>query len=1083
MGGSEVEAGSDAYVRANGSKWTLGSASVERTVSLNDGKFLLESFKNKLNGKELKPAGTISSEIAFSVNSASNRITGASSGWKLVSSKETVLKQGEHQLDITLQRDSVQVTKSYVIYPKSSVIREWVNIKNAGKGPVTIIDPGFLNFAAKTAAPASLDFHWMTGGECKPQAWNLKTEKLAVDSVRKFDSYEPMAADSEPQFAGNGVNARILLNDKQVWPESGWTHVANSKTRIPFDIDLDIKAGDTIVYVVNAGGGREFDTTEFNPSIAYADGSNYTASDGFSEVQGKNGWHYGFISNDKFEEMVFDGNAGKWRREGSDDTPWIASQSQHPDSSGVDVARKWTATKSGNVHITGDICNVGNEPVSETGAFGFCGFRMGSSSYAPWTALQNTDTGDGLFIGWDYFGRWKSSYAMSRDGAVNVEMAVANYKKTLQPGQSITTPKAFVGLFTADLDNAGNECLDWQYRYMWQYTRDEWFPAVRMLGYWFKGTPLWMEPGLSWADGNPDEASLVRKVFRMADLMRYCGGDVYHRDWGWWHKAGDWDGPDWNITRKYLSKSDMKQLIYAFMYTVSSKSKVATEHPDWCWNGFMNCETLDMSQPPVVNFIKNQLDEFVQKWGTFEWRNDSIPMNPRGDDDTPQLGQDQGLRDIIRSFVEKHPDCSFQAVNCGGNGASYEYASLSSTIQFSDGAPGRLNYYGSLLFPPDKTSDIPEATTPDGYDKATYRGKLSNNLMVHGDSSDPQKLEGVRELIDIYHYLHSQQVVGRWVKVYRPIVTGDDPVMYFQRLSGDRLRSILIPKHTAPSAVTIKPKGLLPKKTYFVSFQESSETAKRTGDDLMKNGIRLEKMLPGELIYLNLPMHPGNKLDKEPPTAPSSVKKNVGENMGYPGVEVTWKPAKDNGWLSYYEIIRDGIKIDKVAKGCYYFDHSAGADVAAAYEIKAVDGAGNASASAEAKGAASARAKVYDDAAGSGIVYSDGWTTMKDQFLAHAGTLTRTDVKGATAELDFEGRKVLLFVKMGADCGKVSVSVDGSAPEIVDTYSADDLWGMCVWQKELASGGQHSLKIEVLGEHSERSSGNTAIIDGIRVEP
>ena len=41
----------------------------------------------------------------------------------------------------------------------------------------------------------------------------------------------------------------------------------------------------------------------------------------------------------------------------------------------------------------------------------------------------------------------------------------------------------------------------------------------------------------------------------------------------------------------------------------------------------------------------------------------------------------------------------------------------------------------------------------------------------------------------------------------------------------------------------------------------------------MQSGIRLKKMAPGELIYLNLPLHPGSKLDKEPPTAPGNVQK------------------------------------------------------------------------------------------------------------------------------------------------------------------------------------------------------------------
>ena len=33
-------------------------------------------------------------------------------------------------------------------------------------------------------------------------------------------------------------------------------------------------------------------------------------------------------------------------------------------------------------------------------------------------------------------------------------------------------------------------------------------------------------------------------------------------------------------------------------------------------------------------------------------------------------------------------------------------------------------------------------------------------------------------------------------------VTGDDPILYFQRLSGDARRGLLIPKRVAPGQIT-----------------------------------------------------------------------------------------------------------------------------------------------------------------------------------------------------------------------------------------------------------------------------------------
>ncbi|MCE5199036.1 hypothetical protein LLG39_08675 [bacterium] len=1060
----------DAYINRSDNTWVIGSASVERAIALKDGKFILQRYMNKSAGLEMLPKNATDGEFSVALEDGGERVSGDDGGWKLIGSKETKLKQGELQLDITLQRGSLQVTKSYVVYPQSSVIREWVAYKNAGTEPLKIIEPSFLTLTAKTGALDSYDLRWMTGGENQPDSWLLQTEKLDNAKPRVFDSYTPFL-EGKGNAPGDGVNVKILQNDRQIWPESGWGYLKDSNDTKKYDVSVDVKAGDKLVFLVNMNQNFGWDTTAFDPTLAYDDGEIHTASKEFSGKQGENGWQYQYIEDGKFIDLAYYPKHKQWRKAKDNDTgtPFVSPDSQHPDS-GQDVVRVWTAPKDGHIHITGSVCNTGN------GMGGGYGSRMGSSSYAPWVSLYSNDSKNGLFIGWDFLGHWVSSYKADGNGTVSVSYVVAGHKQVLKPGESVTTPKAFTGLYSDDLDNAGNELLDWQYRYLWDYTRDGWFPAIRMLGYWMKGTG-WGKPGVSWTGGDPDWDSTFRKVFRVADLMRYCGADVYHRDWGWWDRAGDWNGPDFRTTGEYLHKSDMGQLIYAFLYTVAQDAKVVKEHPDWAKGG-----CLDMGMPEVVEFMKGQLDSFAERWGNFEWRNDSSPTNPYDGDDTHLLAQDQGFRKVLTDFLDKHTQCAFQAVNGGGNGAGYDYTRYASSLSFSDGAVGVLrNYYASLLFPPDKTSDIPDLWNPDKYEKSAWRGLLCINFDMTGDTWDPAKLEGIRELIDIYHYLHKQGVVGRWVNVYRPVITGDEPSMYFQRLSGDHKRGIIITKHTAPGPVTIKPKGLISNETYFVSYQESDANAELTGKELMERGLSFDKLPAGELIYLNMPLHPGSKLDKEPPTAPSGVTKKSAENMGYPGIEIKWQPAADNNWVSYYEIFRDGATIDKVAKGTYYFDHSAGADIAATYEVRTVDGAGNTSGKAIALGQTANPSLVYNDM-NKEITYTGNWNNEKDLLPAYKGTITSSKEKGAALELTFKGRKVLWFSKYGANCGKAAVSIDNGPAEIVDTYSADDIWGVCLYRKELPNSGTHKLKIEVLGEHGDLAKDSLVYVDGIRIE-
>lgn len=1068
--GQEVSATSgDAYVRREDSRWVMGTATVEKAVALREGRLHTERFQNKLSRREMAVGGLAVDELGESVTGVAGN-----GPWKLESARISKLKQGELSLELTFSREGLAVTRHYVVYPKTSVIREWQTIKNVGNAPIRVVEPRFLVTTARLGTTAeTLDFHWMTGAENQPGCWLLKTESLKPGVARRFDSYDPFPAPAGRSSGGDGIDARITLNDKPVWPAQGWRRSKGPDDRAPFDLNIEVAAGDRVRFVVNKHGEIGFDTTYCDPAITYLDGGGTAlASRDFSGRQGGSGWRYGYLEKGVWHDLTFydEGQTWRFKEDNATHTPFVARATQHPHTE-QDAVREWTAPRAGRLRITGDFRNIGNEGLSQPG-----GHRMASSSYAPWYAAFDRQSRDGLIIGWDYMGRWASSFTSRSDGALDASLQVKGYKRTLQPGQEITTPKAFTALYRDDLDNAGNELLDWQYRYLWDYTREGWFPAVPMLGYWYKGTG-WGKPGVSWVGGQSDIASQFTKVFRAVDLMREVGGDVYHRDWGWWDRAGDWNGPDFGTTNQYLRKYGMRQLVYAFLYTVDLKSRVAREHPDWLLG-----ETLDMSRPEVVAHIKGQLKNFHDRWGDFAWRNDSTPTAPRNGDDTVLLAQDQGLREIIQSFLDAYPQSAFQSVNGGGNEAGYDYVRLSSMLQFSDAAIGILrNYYASLLFPPDKLEDNGDAWNPDHYDKATWRGLLCFAIMTTGDTWDKAKLEGLRQLFDIYHYLAAQGVVGRWVKVYRPRLDGDDPTMYFQRLSGDRLRGLIIPKRPAPGRVRIFPKGLLADARYQVSFQESAAESESAGAELMREGIAIDRMPPGELIYLNLPLHPGSPRDQLPPTAPQKAVKRAAENMGYPGVELRWEPGTDNNWISYYEIVRDGRPISKLAKGTFFFDHSAGADLASRYQVRAVDGSGNASPAADAAGPAAARSTIFDDR-DPALQYRGAWQRQDGLQPAHAETVSASGERGAAVELTFEGKHILWFSRLGEDCGRAEVSIDGGPPRTVDTYCSDDVWGVCVFRTQLPTAGKHTIRIVVSGDHNPRATGGMVYVDGLRAE-
>ncbi len=129
----------------------------------------------------------------------------------------------------------------------------------------------------------------MTGGENQPGSWVLKSETLDPAKPRRFDSYEPFVAAPAP-LPGDGVDARITLNGQPIWPRDGWRFVPTARVTEPFDVSIDVSAGDTLAFLVNRHGGIGYDTTAFDPGITYEDGETHVASKEFSSRQGEHGW-------------------------------------------------------------------------------------------------------------------------------------------------------------------------------------------------------------------------------------------------------------------------------------------------------------------------------------------------------------------------------------------------------------------------------------------------------------------------------------------------------------------------------------------------------------------------------------------------------------------------------------------------------------------------------------------------------------------------------------------------------------------------------------------------------------------------
>jgi len=96
------------------------------------------------------------------------------------------------------------------------------------------------------------------------------------------------------------------------------------------------------------------------------------------------------------------------------------------------------------------------------------------------------------------------------------------------------------------------------------------------------------------------------------------------------------------------------------------------------------------------------------------------------------------------------------------------------------------------------------------------------------------------------------------------------------------------------------------------------------------------------------------------------------------------------------------------------------------------------------------------------IAYRGTWRTAG--FPGYAGNAAKYDTKaGATATFTFTGTKVVWYGPVGPTRGKARVLVDGKYLKTVDLYARSFTARKAVFSKSWASGGAHTLTIQVLG--------------------
>jgi hypothetical protein len=114
------------------------------------------------------------------------------------------------------------------------------------------------------------------------------------------------------------------------------------------------------------------------------------------------------------------------------------------------------------------------------------------------------------------------------------------------------------------------------------------------------------------------------------------------------------------------------------------------------------------------------------------------------------------------------------------------------------------------------------------------------------------------------------------------------------------------------------------------------------------------------------------------------------------------------------------------------------------------------------------------------FTYAGDWNAS-DNNSADKGSFLFADSSGASLTIRFVGTQLTWIAKKAPAYGQAEVTVDDSSVDIVDLYSADEVWQQVVWQTDTLSAGPHAVTLAWTGEKTAAATGTNINVDAIEV--
>jgi len=907
----------DGYVRRDGSEWIMGTSLVEKRIRLANGRFGLVALRNKRSGREYQDADNASGEVRFFANGQD--VNAANWYWKLRGEQAVRGKQGELQLDIELESAVINVTKHYVIYPRTPLIREWLSLENASSKPVRISDVDFLHTKVLGSAARDFQFNYLTGGGNYNGSQLLKAESMSPGYQRILDSNGGIQAGGYSGF----LPLVILLDQNRReglalgWDYLGhWRFEAGNEDGQPLVLRLELAGFEKDL----APGGRVETPKAFIAAF----------SGGVDELGNQLlDWQYAYFwdfTNPEYFAKT------RWAVDWPE--PWVGA-------GGTPSADNWGRRLALDLRYIDLLRETGTDILWDDAGW--------YDKWGNWNAPEWRRTNDYLRKHDMQWVLWYPTFLATPESKV-----AQQHPEWLIPGQETLEQSipATVDWQTRLLNDGVSAWGDFQWRYdiapaasandTDSLAADQNF---RQLLQQFKSNHP--QSGIDACDGGGRWISY--DIARFAESGEYTDGGV---------------GPYSAYYTSLVVPPDKLHNVVDYdqtYYTASDRIHLAM-NPTWYRDPGDGSDVESIRKDwEIYHYLVAQ--GVAGRWGHV--------FRPKVDHDNEiwyfQRMNRDGTHGVILTKHAKHGTTYFVTSRLtehssdspdrylGGAGdmntVSTTAAASLETGVYEDPIDGATRFYGvpGQEFGPVNVK----------YQRGTGDESLITKVVKRGAERRAQdRFFGMALQIDEPMtvtqlgqfdpgYSHGTYALSLVRAEDRAVLATVDLDMSRAPIDAMGFKYVRLshPVHLDVSAqpVVIYPRGLMPEETYEVQASISGVHLRQTGSRLMSDGITLDKIAAGELIFLNLPNFPGSGTDHVPPTPPSNVAKRLGTNLGVQGIELSWLPGTDDHWISYYEVLKNGRLIGRVAKGTFFFDHSDSArnDINAVFEIRTVDGDGN----------------------------------------------------------------------------------------------------------------------------------------------